>query len=86
MDGRRRGQQRRSEGLGSGRSPPIKPDFNFTFDFYWVLIQFFREDIYEVRKKWELWSPLCTETVPTQCGGFKTKVWTKRVKRDAGEA
>lgn len=47
---------------------------------------FFARIFYEVGKKWELWSQLCTETVPTQCGGFKTKVWTKRVKRDAGEA
>jgi len=74
------------ESMSSGRGPPIKPDINFNFDFYWVWIQSWREDIYDVGKKWELWSLLCRETLPDACGGFKTRVWTKREMRDAGEA
>jgi RHS repeat-associated protein len=73
------------DAVGPGKRPPgAEPAFNF--DFYWVLIQFVREEIYEVGKKWELWSQLCTETVRTDCGKLKTKVTTNRVRKDAGEA
>jgi hypothetical protein len=75
-----------AEALGSGGRPPVGPDINFEFDFYWVMIQTWREDIYDVGKKWELWSQLCRETLPDGCGGFKTRVWTRRDMRDAGEA
>jgi hypothetical protein len=74
------------ESLFPGRGPPIKPDINFNFDFYWVWIQSWREDIYDVGKKWEIWSLLCRETLPDGCGGFKTRVWTERDPRDVGEA